>query len=338
MKKKKWLIFTFDHELFLGSRSGTVQKCMIDPVNALFESAGEIPLRHFIFFVDVTYLAALKRKTGNVQFQKDYTLVKNQIHQLLDSGHYVFPHIHPHWIDAEEAENHQWKLSDLKHYRFASCSSEIQNQVWSESMDVMLDLGVSNYHTIDGYRAGGWSIQPFSEFKSFFNQSGIIHDFSVLPGTYANTNAQCYDFRNAPSNKTHYRFKEDPAIEDASGSLYEWPISVREVSAQKSIRERLLLKWLYKTGNRSFGDGQGVIPTNLTQSENTKQCEMMSIELLNAATYKRYAEHIDQHDYTQFISHPKMLSRHNLKYFSKLLQYSFKNYTLEFDFRTLLNA
>jgi len=119
--KQKNLLFTFDYELFLGSNSGSVQKCMIKPTEILLQSLNAYGIKG-IFFVDSTYLVELEKKAQDYEKAKtDFNLIKNQLNDMILNGHYVYPHLHPHWMDAtyNEASN-SWSLENASNYRFES--------------------------------------------------------------------------------------------------------------------------------------------------------------------------------------------------------------------------
>ncbi|MBK7667512.1 MAG: hypothetical protein IPJ32_09355 [Sphingobacteriaceae bacterium] len=50
------LLFTFDYELFLGKRSGTVENCILKPTDKILELFSKYKVTKAIFFVDTTYL------------------------------------------------------------------------------------------------------------------------------------------------------------------------------------------------------------------------------------------------------------------------------------------
>jgi hypothetical protein len=332
MKAKRTILLTFDHELFLGVRSGRPENCMIEPVNYLLSIFDEFQVKQAIFFLDTTYLQQL-RNSEKEQFKADYELIKKQTKQLLDKGHYIFPHIHPHWLDAEPQAD-SWKLEKLDRYCFKNCSTEEQKNIWEASMEILKDFGVLDYHAVDSFRAGGWSIQPFQHFKPFFDQYGITNDFSVLPGVTTISNAQQFDFSKVKVNQP-YRFNEDVTVEDPNGGYHEIPISVRE-SQVDTLTTKLWKKILFKMGVRSIGKGQGVIPKHTGEAKSS-EVEMISIELMHQFNLKSYKQFLDEHELMHFISHPKMLSRHNLAILRKFLKYATKNYELDFDYKSLLN-
>ena len=92
-----------------------------------------------------------------------------QIQKIIAEGHYVFPHIHPHWLDAvPHQQKGQWSLTDYSKYRFHNISKQQQEELFDKSVKLLYEiiLPVSPTYKINAYRAGGWSIQPFSDFRS----------------------------------------------------------------------------------------------------------------------------------------------------------------------------
>ena len=76
------LFLTFDYELFFGSSTGTVQKCLIEPTNRLLEMARKHKVS-MTFFVDIGYIIALERQFNEFSILKmDYDLVVNQIQEI----------------------------------------------------------------------------------------------------------------------------------------------------------------------------------------------------------------------------------------------------------------
>ena len=331
MEETKHILLTFDYELFLGQRSGDVEHCMVRPTHLLQEVFAKHEIRRAIFFVDTTYLAALKRGSDPI-FDKDYEQIRGNISFLLENGHYVFPHIHPHWLDAKH-ENGEWALTELSKYAFKNCTPAEQAEVWQSSMDILMDFGVSEFHEINGFRAGGWCIQPFTDFKPFFEKHGIQYDFTVMPHAYSWTDAQQYDYTNAPSTSP-YRFEDDVMEEVENGQFVQIPIGIRPIR-HESISQRLWKKYLWKTGNTSIGNGVGVVPHKQAYqtAASPRNVEMISLELLHLFNLKSYRLYLQQNDIMHFISHPKMLSNHNIKIFDKFMSYASHNFNLEFDFK-----
>ena len=346
---KKCLLFTFDYELFLGARSGLVHDCMIEPTEKLIDVFDEYKVKA-IFFVDTTYLSRLKEKVNtHKQCALDFDSIVHQIQQLIRKGHYVYPHIHPHWIDAEyNTETNQWSLNDVTHYRFHNVNDTLKEKIFHESMEVLHSIihpADPNYK-INGFRAGGWSLQPFTDFKPFFDKYNIIYDFSVLPRTYQLSDVQYFDFSNSPT-KPVYRFEDDVTVENQEGKYTELVSSIIKVSTFTEFINRLYLQYLYRVKNdHTYGKGQGQHSNDIpemkpvseqgTSIRNTR-FQPISMETFNRIKVPVYLNYLKNNTYMQFVSHPKMLSNHNVKTVARFLEMVTKKYGLEFDFQSFIN-
>ncbi len=175
MSGKKLLLITFDYELFLGEKSGTPKDCLIDPTDKLLACLEKYKFRA-IFFVDTVYLLCLKKIAENqAKAKKDLAAIFSQLVQIVNSGHEIHPHIHPHWMDAQYDERlNEWSLKQKEHYTFASLTDVRRRELFDQSIQIIrsiLDLAKSG-QSIDSYRAGGWSIEPFAHFRALFIHYG----------------------------------------------------------------------------------------------------------------------------------------------------------------------
>jgi hypothetical protein len=332
MKPVKNLLFTFDYELFLGRRSGNVETCLITPTNSVLNILNTFNLKG-IFFVDTLFLVRLKNE-NNKKCKIDFNLISNQLKNIINQGHFVFPHIHPHWLDAVYLENiHQWDLSNTSKYCISSLPDKLINELFDDSFLILFEIfnKLEIHYEIDAYRAGGWSIQPFEKFRKSFDNNNIKNDFSVIPGFMADTIAQNYNFLNVP-NKSVYNFKDDIIVEDINGKYKEFTISTLKFSKLTYIKEKLFLKLLFKLGDKG-GFGRGESLNTLNKDSIIQSGEMASIELFTIPKVKGYLKFFENNNYMQFISHPKMFSNHNLKTLKKFLKNITSKYTIESDYR-----
>ena len=343
---EKILLFTFDYELFLGRQSGSVEKCLIEPTKRLLDIFDAYHISHAIFFIDTTYLIRLKGIIGQSENTKrDWDKIKGQLTDILKKGHYIFPHLHPHWLDAVyDTERNQWKLTDLSKYRFNNLSDAEKEELFNQSVSILNEISfpINSSYTIDGYRAGGWSLQPFGVFSPYFNKYGIKYDFSVLPGKHQFTNAQFYDYRDIPG-KPVYRFSNQVEKENKDGEFTEIAITTLRYPPVIQKLDWYWQKVLWRMNSRSSGDGHGVISKPLpgyevTDNHGNEYLERASIELMNRVTWPVYKRYIAKNNYIQFISHPKMLSPHNFHMLEKLLSWATEKYSIETDFKKVLIA
>jgi hypothetical protein len=323
------LLITFDYELFLGQRSGRIDPCVVTPTAEILRILGSHDVSG-VFFVDTTWLRALAIVAkNNSAATKDYDAVRSQLDVIVKAGHLVFPHLHPHWLDAQYLpDSAEWQLNNLKHYRFHSLSNPEKLQLFQDGVTQVAQF--VRDQPVDAYRAGGWSLQPFADFSPFFKQFGIKYDFSVLPGFSCLSTAQQYDFLRAPADRC-YRFTNDPAIEDVHGGFTELPISTVPFYGHQRQIHRLTTRVLHRCGVRSYGSGRSVNPH--VDSSQTPAAEMAAIESLALPKLRTYLNTIRQRDYFQFICHPKMVSRHSLWVFNRLLNNLKRTRRLDTDFR-----
>jgi len=335
----KQLLLTFDYELFLGVKSGSVNACLIEPTTLLLGVLEKYKIKRAIFFVDTSYLITLMART-EPECVHDFHLISKQLVDIVEKGHYVFPHIHPHWLDAKYVpKTNEWSLIDYSKYRFHNTPTPEKDRLFRDSIAVLKTIFYKTALTfkINGYRAGGWSIQPFEDFRPFFSKYDISHEFSVLPGFKNTSDAQYFDFMNYP-DKPVYSFENDPCISEPRGSFREYTISSLVITPLQYWLDKIWNKFLWKTGQRSIGNGSGVVSTNLGKSASSnsnktrQEREMLSMELLTLVKLPLYKSFLKNNRYMHFISHPKMLSHHNLKCFENFLNYAVEQFELQTDF------
>lgn len=327
MSKVKKILLTFDYEPFLGSKSGSLEKCILQPTKALQLILNKYNAKA-IFFVDILYILNLKKHT---ELGSQVIAITNQLKTLHNEGHYLFPHIHPHWLDAVYLKDeNEFSLTNLSNYSLAKLEyTEIQ-YLFTQSIDFLKDIGI-NYSQW-GYRAGGWCLQPFSLFKNIFSSEKIMYEFSVLPG-YKNENIdQAFDFLSITSN-TPYYFSDAIEIPDEQGQFIEFPISTMQFNKIDIVADKLVRKYLWKINDRGWGDGISAQTAALKSGFINR--EMVSIDTLNISKLGKYKKKINRDDYMHWISHPKMFTKHGLKTFDIFLNYAHSKFSIDYDFKKM---
>lgn len=322
MKKKT--LFTFDYEPYLGAKSGTLDKCLIEPTAVLLNILSKYETKA-VFFIDTLYILNLKKQPG---LESDYIKVTNQIKELYKKGHYVFPHVHPHWLDAKYLpELKQFDLSNLQKYSLASIENELVETLFQQSFSLLNELDI-NYKEW-GYRAGGWCIQPFCKYAETFNKHNIKYDFSVLPYYRNEKPEQSFDFSQC-KEKEPYLFQDDVTLVNNNGKFKEFPISSLEIDDTVKFFSRLVNKYLFEMNDKGYGNGTAAQTAALKSTQ--ANVEMISIDILNMAKLDSYKKFINRNNYMHWISHPKMFTRHGLKIFDKFLNYAYSKFVIEHDF------
>ena len=338
----KHLLLTFDYELFLGAKSGTVDNCLIKPTNKLLAVLNKYNVKHSIFFVDTIYLLKL-RSNGNANCQNDYTKLIKQLVNILKQGHYIFPHLHTHWLDAVYSDStNQWDLTNTNQYRFHQANDDDKLYYFTSSIDLILDIqkqAATNY-PINSYRAGGFCLQPFVGFKPFFETNNITNDFSVLSGFKGDGTIANYNYTSAPKTPI-YNFNNDVLKEEKQGAFTAFCIS--SINTKKWFYTKLIDKYNY-LNNKNKTDGKSILVNAKTKQSLTKKylkvesCnQMVSIELLATYNLKKHKNYFKHNSFMQFVSHPKMILQHHLNVFDKFLKHTTLNYKIETNYTIIKN-
>ncbi len=240
---------TFDYELFFGKRAGSVEKCLIEPTNALLTIFKRNGIQA-TFFVDAGYLLKLKELAPQFQsLQNDLDAVVNQLQAIQEQGSSIQLHIHPHWEKATY-HNNEWVFDMNNCYKLADFE-QIEMEEIVRKYKACLDLYSTVPTTV--FRAGGWCIQPFQRLMKVFKELNIQVDSSVIPNVQFASEQYDFDFSSAP-NKAYYHFENDVCREDEKGSFIEIPIT--------AFRYSPLFYWrlyglgrLFPSQHKMIGDG-----------------------------------------------------------------------------------
>jgi peptidoglycan/xylan/chitin deacetylase (PgdA/CDA1 family) len=180
------IFLTYDYELFFGDHSGTVGKCMLSPTQKLMDLCKGKKVQ-MTFFVDVGFLISADKYP---ELREEVSQVKAQILQMLELGHDVQLHIHPHW-EKSTWENGEWKFGTDSHYKLADFTKEEAVNIvrnYKEYLETLIGRKVI------AFRAGGWCIQPFSHLEEVFKETGIRIDSTVIPGDFLERGSYSVDF------------------------------------------------------------------------------------------------------------------------------------------------
>ncbi len=307
------IYLTFDYEIFFGDKSGSVEKCMIEPTNRLFEIAASRNVS-YTFFVDVGFLIASEKYS---ELKKSLSKVKQQIMKMRNFGHSVQLHIHPHWEKAV-FENGEWNMNVDEAYKLADFSKEEAENIVRKYKTYLDELIKEKTTT---FRAGGWCIQPFSLLKNVFLELGIKNDTSVFRGAYLQTKHYNIDFRNVPL-KSKYSFSDDATVEDVNGEFVEYPISSLRYSPS-------FFWWLYGLG-RLFPKQHKMIGDGFAVGQGGRKFEILtSFTDFHVSSDGYYAKKLDtalqksinlKHEEMVVIGHPKSLTLYSVKKLESFIQ------------------
>jgi len=305
------LILTFDYELFLGAKSGTAQKSIIEPTNEIIKLLKKYSAKA-IFFVDTTYLLALKRFN-----HPDLEKITKQLQEIVAIGSSVELHLHPQWIDAVPRDN-EWEFNSFEHYRLHSLESNEIVELFRESNDFLASItGVIPI----AFRAGGWSITPFAPLKKAFIQNGIKIDMSVLRGFVQDElPMHYYNFLSVPP-KELYRFEDEVTIESKQGSFLEIPVTTFEMNGIDLVINNIINKF---NKEQYFGDGRGLassgVNQNILKRVFSKNLRKATIENQSFYMFRKSLNKIKDKEILSYVMHPKTINQTSLRNFEYLVQ------------------
>lgn len=313
MSIKMNIYITLDYELFFGSSSGSVEKCIIEPTEDLLKILNPYNIKA-TFFVDCGYLIALEKfMQTHVNLRNDYKKVTKQIKSLADSGHRIELHIHPHWEDSVY-DGRQW-VFDTSRYRLSYFDENKILDIVTNYKKVLARVSGQNPRA---YRAGGWSAQPFHMISKALKKSNVFLDSSVYPGGYYDSKNQSFDFTKVPQYKTIYKFSNDLTIEDEEGEFTEIPISSLKISPFFFWRF-IVVKLLKGKNHIPYGDGKAIQMkrSNVFRLLFNHSYSVVSIDGYKASlvkkAYKKYKLNTADEGNLVLIGHPKAFTKYSLK-------------------------
>lgn len=315
------IFVTFDYELCFGSRTGTAEKCILEPTQKLMEVAKQHGA-HFTFFVDVLYLMKLKEFASVKAFGEELEAVQVQVKTLVQEGHDVQLHLHTHWINASY-EGGKWML-DYPRYRIHTFSEREIEKIVDDSVSFLENL---TNKRVFAFRAGGWCLQPFDKLKDAFLQKGILLDSTVFYKGYNQTPTNLFDFRKSPDLDV-WKFDDDPTRVVEDGTFTELPISSCAISPLFYWRMAFFNK-LYPKVHAVSGDGTflrnskwQMLRLLLAPSHTVASCDGYRSSLLEAIL-RKYESDESKSNFV-VIGHPKLMSSYSKRNLEKFIANAIK--------------
>ncbi len=303
-------ILSLDYELFFGSKVGTTKACIIDATNKLLSVLDEFKAKA-VFFVDATYLLALKNQADfNPCLGDDYKAIVNHIIFLEQKGHQIQLHIHPHWMNSEFKDG-CWNINTDR-YRLIDWSQSEATNIIKHSVS---ELNSHLENKVFAYRAGGWCIQPFSHIADALYDCGIVLDSTVYRMGRSQSPSHKFDFTAAPSLNS-WQFDADPCVVDYSGRFIEIPIASMRVSPLFYWNFAAVKLFGDKSLHDNYGDGLSIknSKADIFRMMSRYSNSVVSVDgyksSLLVAQYKTALKNGD--NYFVVIGHPKALTPFSL--------------------------
>ncbi|KAA3703073.1 polysaccharide deacetylase family protein, partial [Bacteroides salyersiae] len=187
------ILITLDYELFMGKKTGSVESCLLSPMNSFISMLDRYGIKATIF-VDAAYLLRLSElKDKHDKLKSDFELISDHLKCLEQDGHDIQLHFHPQWIYSDY-DSKQW-IMDFEHYKLSDLPENVlRTSFYSARLLLEEIIGKK----IIAFRAGGYSLPTYSGYIDLFKLNGIKIDSSVLRGAYVDSKYQKYDYRNIP--------------------------------------------------------------------------------------------------------------------------------------------
>ena len=242
------VVLSVDYELFFG-RSGTIEKCLFEPSDAILRVAGRLG-SPVTFYVDAGMLCRMQALAKRFrQLSGDLDRIRRHLGAIVGAGHDIGLHVHPHWEDTRFIDG-QWSFDGTRY--------QLRQFPDDEAADIVRryahTLGEACGVAAGSYRAGGFCVEPFERISPALLSAGIDVDSSVVPGACLNNDAKGFDFRNVP-RKDWWLFRESPSIEAENGTFVEIPVTAQRLPFLYYWR-RLIERVVPGVSSGAFGDGE----------------------------------------------------------------------------------
>ncbi len=304
------VFITMDYEVFFGEKSGSVNKCMVEPANELMKLAASNSFR-ITFFWDIGHFLALQKFAIRFPELSQYVkAIRLQVEKMIREGHDVQLHIHPHWEKAIW-ENCEWKMNLENHYKLSDFPENERIDVFAKYKRALEEITKVPTKV---FRAGGWCIQPFTDFQTLFLEHDIRIDSSVMPGAHWQSEQYNIDFRKISSMEP-YAFSTDVCQIDLNGDFTEYPISTRFYSPL-FFWKLYVLGRLFPAEHKMWGDG------NFIAQPGGKKELLTKGKLHHVSTDGFFAAELEnsfrsgmkqKQENMVIIGHPKSLTKYSLK-------------------------
>ena len=305
---------------------------MIEPTKELARILAKNNSKMTIFWDILHYYKLLENKERFTEMSLDVSMLEDQILSLIQRGHEVQLHLHPHWLDAKY-DDKGWHF-DYSRFKLQNLSENFDKNdintiigcisVSKRLMESIIRKVKPDYQ-VTSFRAGGYLVQPFSKLKEALLSENIRIDSSVCSGLKNNNGIFSYDFKNYP-HKLNYLFSDDPGCIVENGIFTEFPIKTLKISTLYKVYFILLRHLKYRNlelGRKGTGSGDSTkyskknVFTKIIGSLTTSQRMMLTTD----SSFKEKFDFIFKRadDYSVMILHTKLLNHHTLALLDELI-------------------
>lgn len=316
------IYLTLDYEIYFGENHGTVEKCIINPVNKLREISNKTGVK-MTFFIDVGHIIRLKYYSNKFsELKNDYEKLIANISSLVKEGHDCQLHIHPHWENS--IYNGKKWIFDHSKYKLVDFNEQEIERIFQSYKEELENI---TRKKVTSFRAGGWCLQPFDKIKPSFLNNKIKIDSSVFPGGKSTNEYYYYDFTNTPQ-KSEWNFDNDLCKDVKNGPFLEMPISSYKYSAI-FFWKLFLLGNLFPESHKPLGDGRPMPTKGNRRSLLTKGGYFSAnLEGYFCSKLIKIIKLNEKNNYnsTVVLGHPKALTNYSIKKLEQVIIETKTNY------------
>lgn len=318
--KKVTIILTFDYELPLGGVKVSYDHSLFNPFDRLLEVIGllQVPV---VFFVDILSLVKF-REWNEKNYVDSFTA---QIKQMINYGHDVQLHLHPHWLDSnfyngKIVPSEKYGLGD-----FVNGYPKRINEIVEMGITELEEIAKSenkDYSCI-AYRAGGYNLEPHTDkiLKALYDH-GIRFDSSISRGYFFKSDTSLVDYRKVPNFPNWFLSLDGDLTKNATGekAIFEIPIA----SKPKGLFEMPTSFKLKRYTDRAVENRGVMIHTHHKMSKSDKFRQLLSSRMLTVDNHTFSPDYLmkilnynvsrfQSHDviYLSLIGHPKSMSEYH---------------------------
>ena len=216
-------IFTLDYEIY-GNGTGSLRELVYEPTERLLQVFEKWDAR-FVNYVEVAEFERIEAAGTDTAIG----LVKQQVKDMLRSGHEIALHLHPQWYNAR-FEQGQWEL-DYTEYNLCTLPQPRVAEIVDRSLNYLTYMVDHPQFSPMSFRAGNWLFQPTQIAAQELSRRGLRIDSSVFKGGLQRNHQ--LDYRPARKNGYYWPFSSDVNEPDPLGQWLEIPIHTEMVPPWK---------------------------------------------------------------------------------------------------------
>lgn len=320
----KRVILSFDYEIYFDGKNN--YETLLQNTERILEIASRHQVQ-LVFFIDIAYLVKLESSGQDNAFIS----IKNQILKMLDDGHELQYHYHPHWINAEYlADTNSWKF-DKTEYSFSNMVDKYGIEKSKEDFTSVYKFfrNLTNRDSI-AFRAGGLAINNYqSEFIGLLLENGFKFDSSLMPGLKMKGMYLFIDHSMIQKKETWKISPEQGFFSESENKKYELTeIPILTIDKSKidvfsrivtSLRYRLFhflspKRKQYLGGTFDHGITESVFPTSIT-FDGSGKADIIIMKHFTRAAFRQGKQLLC------LLSHPKSFQMESFTLFENYIRW-----------------